>query len=352
MANVCNYMTPPAPTVTICDIARRAGVAVSTVSRALNPRTRARISAATCARIDRIAAQLGYQPNRSARALSRGGSDTIALVIPASAHFAVSEYYARVILGATAALSEHGLDVKLHLLRNGEEQNGFAHVARRLGVDGLLVVGLAMSQKFHYTAHEPRVPVVMMNSYEDPNLTTVDADNTAGGALAADYLVSSGHRRIGVLAGPDDSFDALHRLFGFVQRLRAARIRMPSRWCVHSAFGEEEGADAMRRLLRHRARPTAVFCANDELALGALRALREAGLRCPDDISLIGFDNSHASQHAQPPLTTIAQPLEKIVETAVTQLVALLQNPQPAMRILLPVTLVERASVRRLGRGA
>ena len=327
-------------------------MAVSTVSRALNPRTRGRLSAATCARIDRIAEELGYQPNRSARALSRGGSDTIALVIPASAHFAVSEYYARVILGATAALSEHGLDVKLHMLRGGEERGGFKQLARRLGVDGLLIVGLSLSQKFHLGADEPGVPLVMINSYEEPRVTTVDADNTAGGELAAEYLLACGHRKLGVLAGPRDSFDALHRLYGFARRVREARVRVPSHWCIHSMFGEDEGADAMRRLVRQRARPTAVFCANDELALGALQALREASLRCPEDVSVIGFDNFQASQHAQPPLTTIAQPLEKIVQTAAAQLVALLKGPQPAMRVLLPVELVERATVRRLGRGA
>lgn len=339
-------------TATICDIARRAGVAVSTVSRALNPRTRGRISAATCARIDHIAQELGYQPNRSARALSRGGSDTIAVVVPASAHFAISEYYARVVLGATAALADFGLDVKLHLLRRGEAAQGYTRLARRLGVDGLLIAGVAMEDRFGSDEEAPQVPVVMINSYEDPRVTTVDADNVAGGALAAEYLLARGHRRIGVLAGPEDSFDALHRVFGFARRLREARVSVPAKWSVHSMFGEDEGAEAMRRVLRHAERPTAVFCTNDELALGALRALREARLRCPDDVSLIGFDNFLASQHAQPPLTTIAQPLDKIVQTAVGHLVGLLKEPRPVMRVLLPVTLVERASVRQLGRGA
>ncbi len=335
-------------TATICDIARRAGVAVSTVSRALNPRTRGRISAATCARIDRIAGQLGYQPNRSARALSRGGSDTIALIIPASAHFAVSEYYARVILGATAALSAHRLDVKLHMLREGEARSSFAYLARLLGVDGLLIAGVAMSDQFTVAENEPRVPVVMINSYEEPRVTTVDADNAAGGRLAAEYLLAHGHRRLGVLAGPRDSYDAMHRVLGFRQRVRAARLALRGEWCVHSAFGEDDGAAAMQRIMRRAVRPTAVFCANDELALGALRTLQRLRLRCPEDVSLIGFDNFLASQHARPPLTTIAQPLEKIVQTAVEYLMKLLHGVQPVMRVLLPVSLVERASVRRL----
>lgn len=343
-------MVAPVRTTRLDDIARRAGVAISTVSRVLNPQARARISAATRARVERWAKKLGYQPNRSARALSRGGSDTIAVVVPASAHFAVSEYYARVILGATAALADHGLDVKLHLLRRGEACEGYVRLAQRLGVDGLLIAGVSTGDRFSMAEDTAPIPVVMINSYEDARVTTVDADNVAGGMLAARYFVARGHRRIGMLAGPEDSFDALQRLVGFMRGLREARVAFPRKWCVHSLFGEEEGAEAMRQILRQKERPTAVFCANDELALGALRALREAQLCCPEDISLIGFDNFQASQHAQPPLTTIAQPVDRIVQTAVRHLVAMLREPHAVMRVLLPVQLIERESVRRLGR--
>ncbi|MCX7847108.1 MAG: LacI family transcriptional regulator [bacterium] len=340
-----------AQTATLDDIARRARVAVSTVSRALNPRTQGRISAATRERVERWAERLGYQPNRSARALSRGGSDTIAVVVPVSAHFAVSEYYARVILGAASAFAEHGLDVKLHLLRRGEAREGFVRIARRLGVDGLLIAGVAMRDRFGEEREAPRIPVVMINSYEDARVTTVDADNVAGGALAAEYLLGRGHRRLGMLAGPEDSYDALHRLLGFARRLREARVKLPNKWCVHSMFGEEEGAEAMRRILRQGEWPTAVFCANDELALGALRALREAKVRCPEDVSLIGFDNFAASEHAEPPLTTIAQPIDRIVTTAVELLVGQLRGRQEVLRVLLPVELIERGSVRRVEQG-
>jgi LacI family transcriptional regulator len=332
-------------TITLRDVARKARVSISTVSRALSPRTRHRISASVCARVQRAADALGYQPNRSARALSRGGSDTIALVIPASAHFAESEYYARVVLGAVAVLSGRHMDVKVHMLRSGEGRMRFSFLARQLGVDGLLVAGVSMSDHFEVAAGESPPPVVMINSYVEPSVTTVDADNQASGRLAMDHLLAHGHRAIGLLAGPRDNYDAQQRMLGARERLREAGMSVPAGGCLHSMFGKEEGCRVALRLLRQTPRPTALFCANDELALGALRAVRSLDLRCPEDVSLIGFDNISAASLADPPLTTVAQPLDQIVTVASEYLLKRLSGDTHTVRVLLPVTLVARASV-------
>ncbi len=339
---------PVSKMTTLRDVAHKARVSVSTVSRALSAHTRNRISDSVCARIQRAADALGYQPNRSARALSRGGSDTIALVIPASAHFAESEYYAHVVFGAVAVLSTKNLDVKVHMLRSGESRQRFSFLARQLGVDGLLLAGVSMRDHFEIAPQEPPPPVVMINSYIEPSVTTVDADNQAGGRLAIDHLLAAGHRAIALLAGPRDNYDAQQRVLGARERLREAGCALAAAECLHSAFGKEEGYQAALRLLRRTPRPTALFCANDELALGAMRALRALNLRCPDEVSLIGFDNISAAALADPPLTTIAQPLDQIVTVASEYLLNRLNGDVRVLRVLLPVTLVARASVARV----
>jgi DNA-binding LacI/PurR family transcriptional regulator len=338
-------------TVTLRDVARKAHVSISTVSRALSPCPRHRISDSVCARVQRAADALGYQPNRSARALIRGGSDTIALVIPASAHFAESEYYARVVLGAVAVLSGRQMDVKVHMLRSGEGQPRFNFLVRQLGVDGLLIAGISMSDHFEVVAAEPPPPVVMINSYVEPSVTTVDADNQAGGRMAMEHLLAQGHRAIALLAGPHNNYDAQQRMLGARECLRDAGVTVPAGNCLHSAFGKDEGFRGAVRLLRQTPRPTALFCANDELALGALRAVRSLALRCPEDVSLIGFDNISAASLADPPLTTVAQPLDQIVTVASEYLLKQLGGDTQSMRVLLPVTLVARASVGRVGTG-
>ncbi|MCX7004620.1 MAG: LacI family DNA-binding transcriptional regulator [bacterium] len=338
---------PASKMTTLRDVARKARVSISTVSRALSAHTRNRISASVCARIQHAADALGYQPNRSARALSRGGSDTIALVIPASAHayFAESEYYAHIVIGAVAALSAKNLDVKVHMLRSGESRQRFSFLIRQLGVDGLLVAGVSLSDHFEIDAGEPAPPVVMLNSYVEPSVTTVDADNQAGGRLAVDHLLAAGHRAIALLAGPRDNYDAQQRVLGARERLREAGCVLSATECLHSVFGKKEGYQIALRLLRRTPRPTALFCANDELALGALHAMRDLNLRCPADVSLVGFDNISATALADPPLTTIAQPLDQIVTVASEYLLKRLSGDPRIVRVLLPVTLVARASV-------
>lgn len=341
--------------VTIHDIARKARVSASTVSRAFNPAERHRISQKTRERIYAIAERHGYRPNPIARALSSGGSNTIALILPGLSgptidngreRYTGSEYYAQVLMHAVAVLSSSNMDLKVHTLRFGETDETFTELLHDLAVDGMIIVGMPMSERFRITTESP-LPIVLLNSYREARLTGIDADNIMGGRLAAECLIQNGHTALGMLSGPENSRNAVDRTNGFKDYLREQKKRIHAKWFIHCDYSSASGYAAFQHLLQCPDKPTGVFCANDEIAFGALQAIRDAGLHCPDDISLIGFDNTHASAYTSPPLTTIEQPIATMANAALEYLLETLNNPKPVLNMAFPVTLVERSSVRR-----
>ncbi len=331
--------------VTIQDVARAAGVAASTVSRAFDPAEKQRIGEKTRKRVYRVAKRYGYRPNRIARALRRGGSDTIALIVPDTIHSSGSEYCTRVIIHAVAALGKLDFDLKIHTMRDQEHTRGFPNLLRDFSVDGLLITGVSSLRRFGASSGDAPLPVVMLNGYEIPSVSRIDADNIAGGRLAAEHFIGQGHVALGMLSGPRDCRNALDREQGYRACLMEAGLALREEWFVPCNYGEQAGYEAAYKIFRMSERPTALFCANDELALAALRAVRERGLTCPGDISIVGFDNFAAARHTSPPLTTIEQPLDAMVDDAVDHLVKLVNGDAAAKRVVFPVALVERESV-------
>ncbi len=334
--------------ITIRDIARAAKVSVATVSRAFDERYAARVDPRTRERIIDVAKQNGYRPHPTARALSRGSTETMALIVPAGSHFSGSEYYSRVTLCAVETLQNAGYDLKVHALRPGDMPVNLDDLRGRLAVDGILVAGISDARRFTSESESPSVPIVFLNSSARGPFDSVDADNFEGGRMAAQFLINHGHRALGMLCGPRDSRNAFDRETGFRQMGAQAGVALREEWFVECEFTVENGREACRGLFTRKKSPTAVFCANDEIALGALRALAELNLRCPQDVSLIGFDNISAAEHTSPPLTTIEQPIETMVTTAVDKLLALTKQPAPAAGIVFQVRLVERKSVARV----
>lgn len=325
----------------MCDIARAAGVSVITVSRALNPATADRVKPATRARIEKVALARGYRVNQYARALRSGSGRTFALVLPASPHFAASEYYAQVVFCVVSAAYDAGYDVKVHVMRTDESA---ASGMDGLGVDGMILAGFSDGVR-PLVEKAGDTPVVLLNSKAVPGQHSVDADNVYGGQLAAEHLLAYGHEKIGLLAGPAYSPNAKDRVRGFREALARHGVRLPAAHIEACDFGVEEGRRAAHVLLRRVPGLTALFCANDELAIGALQSARTLGLQCPADISIIGFDNINASVLTMPPLTTIEQPIAEMSARCVQTLVELLAGHTPRARQLLPVRLVTRASV-------
>lgn len=334
--------------VTIHDIAREANVSASTVSRAFDIANKHRISEKTRKHIYKIAEKYGYQPNKIARALSKGGTDTIALVFTDAEESSESEYYARVIMRAVAALRNHNYDLKIHTLRDEDPHCGFSELLAKFTVDGLIITGISNRMNFGDSNVNETYPVVVLNGYDIQSAIRIDADNIEGGRLAADHFIKLNHVKIGMLKGPRDCRDALDREQGFCSQLTKAGLKLRKSWFVSCEYSEQSGHEAAINILKKADKPTALFCANDEIALGALRAIRECNLKCPEDISLIGFDNFSAAHHTTPPLTTVEQPIKMMVNEAVDHLMKLLNNNGTSKRVVFPVELVKRESVFKL----
>ena len=334
--------------ITIHDIAREAKVSASTVSRSFDIANKHRISEKTRKHIYKIADKYGYQPNKIARALSRGGTDTIALVFTETEKSTESEYYAHVIMGAVAALRNYNYDLKIHTLRDEDPCQEFSELLAKFTVDGMIITGIYNRMRFGQPRVDKSIPVVLLNGYEIPSAIRIDADNISGGRLAAEHFLELNHVNIGMLSGPQDCRDALDRKHGFKTRLAEAGLKLRKDWFLSCDYSEQAGHDAAISILKKSDKPTALFCANDEIALGSLCAIRECKLKCPEDISLIGFDNFSAAQHTTPPLTTIEQPVDTMVGEAVEYLMKLINNSATSKRVVFPVELVKRESVSKL----
>ena len=329
--------------VTMNYIAEVSNVSIATVSRVFDPATKDKVRSKTFKKIMKIADELGYMPNRTAQALSRGGTNTVGLILPAGSHFSTSEFYARIIMNITVFLRERSYDIKLHILRDEEEIGNIFALKQSLGVDGLMMVGIPFSSKLLPNSFSS-FPIVMINSGTRRGITTVNVDNVHGSWLAAEYFHKKGHKKLGMLTGSSDSPDANERKEGFKQYLKQNKLRVNNKWFLPCKHGEPEGYEAGLKLLKQSTKPTAVFCTNDEAAFGLIRAAKELGMNCPEDIAIIGFDNLSATQYTSPPLTTIDQPIIEMTSAAVDLLLKLIKKPTSTTHEVFPAKIIERES--------
>ncbi len=308
---------------TIDDVARRAGVSVATVSRAL--RGLPHVSPSTRARVERIAEELDYRPNPHASRLAAGRSGTIGIVVPVLN----SWYYGNVLAGMHSVLSSRGVD--LHLLVV-EDEEGIHRLARSLPsvakrVDGLIICDLIGTDVLWNELVIRAMPVVTLG-FDTSLFDAVRIDNEASAKMAVNHLLRLGHRRIGFIGGGDDeplpfpTGDA--RRSGWVQALRAHGIEPDSALDEAGGFRVALAESAMRRLLDAPRPPTAVFAASDEMAIGAMSALRHEGLDVPNDVSIVGFDDHLLA--AASGLTTVHQPVVEMGAASVERLIARLEG--------------------------
>ncbi len=330
--------------VTIKDIARESGVNISTVSRALNngygvnPQTRELVMA--------VANRLNYTPNRVARGLVTGRSHSLALIVSDIRN----PFFAEVARGAADAARAENCDL---ILCNSDldptRQFGYVKSLIEKRVDGILmnsVTALCADEQQQLAAFG--VPIVLLNrSAASCIFSTVSADNEAGGVLAALHLLQLGHRHIAHLTGPRHHGNLSDRTRGFTQTLQSAPGPVTP-IVLHGPFTFEGGHDLTIRVLDDHPEITAIFAGNDVMAFGAVRAILDRGLRIPDDISLIGFDDIQFASIIHPPLTTIHQPQYEMGRAAVEILQRLSHDKTrktPESRVL-GVELVERQSCR------
>jgi DNA-binding LacI/PurR family transcriptional regulator len=326
---------------TIRDVAQRAGVSKTTVSHVINdtryvePQTRERV-------IEAIRA-LGYRPNVIARSLTTNRTQLVGVVVSdASNHF-----FAEVMRGIEDVLMPQ--NYALLVCNTAEVLEREAHyldILMRQRVDGIIAAATSRRWDVLTEFEWQHIPVVFVDrTFEGLEGPFVGVDNRRGAYLGTKHLIECGHRRIGILAGFQRLSTMRERLAGFAQALEEHGIPLREEWVVPSELSIEGGRSAMRQLLSLPERPTAVFSSNNLLSLGALIAIKDCGLRCPVDISLIGYDDHPWSAVSDPPLSVVRQPAQRIGQIAAQTVLGLINGDMlDDTRIILECDLVLRQS--------
>ncbi|OII67908.1 MULTISPECIES: LacI family DNA-binding transcriptional regulator [unclassified Streptomyces] len=330
---------------TLEEVAARAGVGRGTVSRVINgsPRVSDRARAAVAEAV----AELGYVPNRAARALAGARTDAVALVIPETeARLFAEPYFLDIIRGVSAELADADKQLLLTLIRSRQERQRFEQYLAAQRVDGVLLVSVHADDPLPEVVRELDIPAVLNGRRsETESAAYVDSDNVGAGRSAVDHLAGRGRRRIATLTGPLDMYVARCRLEGYRQGLEAAGLDAAEDLIATADFTEEGGRSAMRALLARRPDLDAVFAASDVMAAGARGALREAGRRVPDDVALVGVDDSAVARHMDPPLTSVRQPIEEMGRVMARALLKEIGGgSEGPSQLVLPTSLVVRAS--------
>jgi len=331
---------------TIDDVAKAAGVARVTVSRVLNDVEKVRPE--TRERVRRAIDDLGYSVNHQARALASGMGRQIMLVHAHSPELEPNSYYnAGLEVGALRACSSLGFDLVTRAVdpQHRNRVGLLCAILEREGPAGLILSPpLSDDLELIRAVQRAGVKVVAVSAGEEARVavSAVGIDERGGGYAIGQHLVSLGHRRVGFINGPREHRAAMLRYHGFVNALREAGIEHEP-WTANGDFTFKSGVDAAERLLGSGLRLTALACANDDMAAGAMLALHRAGLGIPADISVTGFDDTPMSEIVWPPLTTIRQPIKEFTERAVHMLVENGTNGDARFDFL-PYALVERES--------
>ena len=326
---------------TISDVARLAGVTAATVSYVLSEKQH--ISPATRERVLSAIEALGYRPNALARGLKQRKTFTIALVLPTIAN----PYYPEMAEEIERIARQNSYQLILcNTHYDATIGRQYLDSLARRWVDGALIMNSSMDSAPVAAQNTANLPIVLCDwSIEDDALQAfhhVNVDFAQGGVLAAQHLLALGHRRMAVIA---EEPGQTVRVNGFRQTLSAAGITLPQEYVVQGHSTLESGYSAAHQLLTFPAPPTAIFATTDWMALGAMEAVNDAGLRVPEDVSIIGLDNILISQHVRPPLTTIAIPKYEFAQTATQYLLQLIDGKKdlPLVAMVNP-SLIERHS--------
>jgi DNA-binding LacI/PurR family transcriptional regulator len=340
----------PAHRPTLEEVAARAGVGRGTASRVINGSTH--VSERSRLAVEAAIAELRYVPNAAARTLKTRRTDAIALVIAESEDRIFGEpFFAGVVRGISKAASSAGKQLVLLLSQAGSRSTQLERYLTPHHVDGVLLLSLHDDDLLPEVVRARSLPMVVGGrGAESAGAAWVDVDNERGGALAAELLVGTGCREIATITGPLDMAAGRDRFLGFRTALDAAGRPLVDDLVACGDFSHASGSRAMAELLRRRPGLDAVFCANDPMAAAAMQVIRAAGRRIPDDVSVVGFDDSPLALTTRPPLTTVRQPPEEMGRVMVELLLRQLEGQDSAVETrLLDTSLVERGSTRPRG---
>ena len=333
--------------VTIKDVAKLADVAPSTVSRVIA--NNSRISEATKRKVKKAMEQLGYHPNQNARSLAIQSTQTIGLVMPSSGDVVFQNPFFSMVLQGISE-SAHNKKYAMHMTTGKSDEEIFEaviHMVQGKRVDGMILLNSKVEDKAISYLRERDFPFVVIGkpSKDAEEITHVDNDNVRAMREATEYLIDHGHRKIAFIGGSLELMVTVDRLNGYKQALKKANIPIKNEYILHEEFLREGGQEAVSELMALEQRPTSLTVVDDLMALGVLSTLDELGIRVPEQISVVSFNNVLLSEMSKPPLTSIDINIFELGYQASRSLIQKIENrTEPTKRIIIPHKLVERQS--------
>jgi len=341
--------------ITSQDVADLAGVSRTTVSFVLNNVQRFNISTETRKKVLEAAEVLGYVPLASAQALASNTARAIGLVMTRSPQYISSDaFMPQIIAGMLDIVKEQKLGLLIELVEPGEQRQTYLKLIRAKHIDGMILLTPRNDDEGLVELQELNIPAVVMGRLiSATGLSSVDIDNRAAARTAVEHLIGLGHRRIGcILNAPVPYSSAYERLAGYQDALAQYGITPEQNWIKSADFDPMSGYTQMKLLLEEANRPTAVFIASDNVAIGAMLAMRDNGVRVPEDISIVGFDDIPSARFFAPPLTTIRTPARELAQKSCFLLLDLISGRvKPPVHLTVETELIIRQSSQRLFNG-
>ena len=334
--------------VTIKDVAQEAGVTHTTVSRVI--RNLPFVKEETRIRVMRALKRLNYKPNMVARGLVTKRAHVIGLITPE-----LNPYVLPVVRGVTQASTRWDYALMLIPMDTWlEEDRSISFVAQNWQVDGLLIYNVVYHEKVPEKVNELQsagIPLVFINKFLDKKkFHAVGVDNFQGVHIMMEHLVQLGHRRIGMLCGDLESVDGMERSIAWRQSMQKLGLKVDESLIGKGDFVDDTACHETHRILNTKKPPTAIYCANDLMAIGAIRAIEELGLRVPEDIAVAGFDDLETARYTRVPVTTVRPPRELAATKGFEMMMAIMRDPKrPAEQVRLPCELIVRASTVKQG---
>ncbi|MBN1535396.1 MAG: LacI family DNA-binding transcriptional regulator [Anaerolineales bacterium] len=330
--------------LTLEDIAKKAGVSRSTVSRVVNDHPNVREDVRE--RVKEVIQSTGYQPHAAARSLASQHSWMVGLVLPRNvSSFFTDPYFPRLTQGIAQACNQHNYTLSLFLIGTKEdEEKIYPRVSRKGLLDGVLLQSDQIGDQLADQLIRSNIPLVIIGRpFSNKNVSYIDVDNTNSAFIAVSHLIRLGYKRIGTITGVPTRTVSLDRQEGYIKALIERGRDIDESLIVEGDFTEAGGYYAMQRMLPHK--PDAVFAGSDTMALGAMRAVRETGLRVPEDIAFVGFDDLPLATLPEPRLTTMRQPVYQFGIKAVEILLDVIENGiTPPRRVIMETELIIRDS--------
>ena len=331
--------------ITIKDVAKQAGVSISTVSRAFN--NYADISDSTRKNILEIAENLGYSPNIVAKSLSGTKNYRLALLVE---DYNESDYIIyEMLMAFKSVVSDYGYETII-LSTTSDMQKGqkLEKLFKEKQLDGALILGLKMTDDYFRQLEGMSYPCVLHDVFiKNPRVGCVGVDNIKGSIVAVEHLLDAGHKKIGFINGHKDALVSYERLDGYYLALSRRGIKIEDDLIISGGFSYEGGKSAVEELIKNHSDITAIYCASDLMALGAIEGLKNMGYDIPNDISIVGFDDINLCNFVTPRLTTIRQDREKIGKAAANLILSIISE-QYLGRIIIEPELIERESTIKI----